>query len=760
LLEKIISIKGVGLLHDANGARHTLKKATFLYADNGRGKSTSASILRSCSTDDASLISSRSTISGTNPQEVKLLFNSGHQVKFENGAWSEKRDEILVFDADFVEKNVYSGGEVSPSQRQNLLQFALGANAVTAQSEYDGASVQHQTDTQVQSQAEQTLQTHHTNMTLRDFEKVASVPNVATIIADLQVRIADAKNIAAIRAKAVPVSLTLPHADINPVLSVCERSIDDIDVDAEQRVTAHLDKHNNINLAGWISTGNSFESDENCPYCDQSLEGVDLIAAYKTYFNQEYRNLKILVIGMERQIESIAGDTILANFLSHFDQAHAIAAAWQSNVVINMPVIDRVSLQAKLANARTVLDELRQLKERDILSTIDVSSYRLRFDQAWGDLARELWDIKQKMDQITSGINTYKANLSQANLQQLEQELIDAQWAGHRHQQPIIDLFKDLASKRVTKKASAALKQTKKDALNLIMETTLNIYRTNINALLTSFNAAFKISEIDVDYRGGLRSSYTIEMRGATISMGGTAPDFRTSMSESDKRTFAFAFFVASVLADPNLANKIVVIDDPMCSLDFNRQHQTRVALKKIFDQCSQLIVLAHDANFLQRLKKDIKPSCNPADICSMRLQPAASDFSDFADIDLEQECETGYFKIHRKLEEYLNGGNHNKEDVARSIRPMLEGYLHRRFPGKLPADLMFGAVLALINSAQAPSPLVHAQNITQELDEIKNYVGQFHHDTNPHYDQVVAVDAEVRAFAQRALDVIYKSAS
>ena len=90
----------------------------------------------------------------------------------------------------------------------------------------------------------------------------------------------------------------------------------------------------------------------------------------------------------------------------------------------------------------------------------------------------------------------------------------------------------------------------------------------------------------------------------------------------------------------------------------------------------------------------------------------------------------------------------------------MLEGYLHRRFPGKLPADQMFGGVISLINSAQAPSPLVHAQNITQELTEINTYAGQFHHDTNPHDDPVVPVDAEVRAFSKRALDVIYKGAN
>lgn len=44
MLERIAEIKGVGLLHDANGKPHTCQKATLIYADNGRGKTTPASL--------------------------------------------------------------------------------------------------------------------------------------------------------------------------------------------------------------------------------------------------------------------------------------------------------------------------------------------------------------------------------------------------------------------------------------------------------------------------------------------------------------------------------------------------------------------------------------------------------------------------------------------------------------------------------------------------------------------------------------------
>lgn len=40
MLERILEIKGIGLLHDANGKSHLCRDATLIYGDNGRGKST------------------------------------------------------------------------------------------------------------------------------------------------------------------------------------------------------------------------------------------------------------------------------------------------------------------------------------------------------------------------------------------------------------------------------------------------------------------------------------------------------------------------------------------------------------------------------------------------------------------------------------------------------------------------------------------------------------------------------------------------
>jgi hypothetical protein len=110
---------------------------------------------------------------------------------------------------------------------------------------------------------------------------------------------------------------------------------------------------------------------------------------------------------------------------------------------------------------------------------------------------------------------------------------------------------------------------------------------------------------------------------------------------------------------------------------------------------------------------------------------------------------------------DFVSNGNGDPRQVAKAIRPLLEGYLHRRFPGLIPSGKMFGQVLAFIGSSTVPSPVCHAQGLVGELNEINNYAGQFHHDTNPgNADTVQIITSELNTFATRALTVIHKAST
>jgi hypothetical protein len=138
-------------------------------------------------------------------------------------------------------------------------------------------------------------------------------------------------------------------------------------------------------------------------------------------------------------------------------------------------------------------------------------------------------------------------------------------------------------------------------------------------------------------------------------------------------------------------------------------------------------------------------------------LVATQNNYTTFAALDIDKECESVYVRNHRILTDYSAGSGGDAKTVADAIRPMLEGYLHRRFPGLLPKDAMFGAIVVLVRDAVQQSPLCYAKNLVDELNQINDYAGGFHHDPGAGNNAVTAT--ELKTFVDRALCVVHKGA-
>lgn len=756
MLERIQSVKGVGLLHDADGRRYGFQKATFIYADNGRGKSTLASLFRSCSTNNTKLIVNRRTVDGTNDQEVVLQFSSGQKHTFKNGAWDRSRPEILVFDSDFVEENVYAGGHVSSDQRKNLLKFALGATAVVAQQDYDRADEDWKIAANLVREITSNLAVAHKGLTLSEFKNIQAVPDADNQIITLNSRIAEARKNDFIQNKPLPNLLEYPKIIVSPIFEILRTAITDIDIAAEQKVKSHLLNHKKHGLERWISEGISFGLSDFCLFCNQPLNGVEIIRAYQSYFNQDYNRLKNNVASLSILIHNICSNGIIDRLRSQFESANAVIDGWQEYIETPRPTFNEDEARNALVSIQNILEALKQEKESNLLDSIGNEEHLNQINDKLQVINHVASLCNIKINNAIQQIIKYKQGLQSVNIENLQKQISELELVKVRFRPDIVALIDQLHTSEQGESAAQSVKQNKKTLLNQVMRATLDNYKVRINQLLQSFSAQFLIPNIEFDYRGSLRSDYSIEMRGTKITLSGGIPDFKTSLSEGDKRTLAFAFFIASTESAPDLANKIIVIDDPMCSLDLNRKQQTRTVLKKLYENSKQLVIIAHDGHFLRNLRDDILRTDSPNNIKFLRLKAVSNRYSDFGDIDIDQECESAYFKCHRLFEKFRSGNAQSSMEVARSIRPMLEGYLHRRFPSLIKPDILFGDVVRMINDAQPPSPLVHAQNITKELNEINRYAGQFHHDTNPAADQVQIVDTELLGFVERAINVIY----
>ena len=122
-------IRNVGRFESVNAAANiALGRLTLMYAENGRGKTTLAAILRSLATGDAIPIVERRRLAAQHPPHVVIGCAGGPPAAmFQNGVWNRTLANMVVFDDVFIDDNVYSGLAVGVDHRQKLHELILGA---------------------------------------------------------------------------------------------------------------------------------------------------------------------------------------------------------------------------------------------------------------------------------------------------------------------------------------------------------------------------------------------------------------------------------------------------------------------------------------------------------------------------------------------------------------------------------------------------------------------------------------------------------
>lgn len=759
MIKKIKKIKRVGLFNDAVGARNDLGQVTLIYADNGRGKSTLTNILRSLSSGDPAGVIDRETVGSGDHPEVQLLFDGNRDVKFVNGAWSESRPEIRIFDVDFILSHVHAGTHVTPEQRKNLLDFALGERAIAVLAREASASDEQRATNADIRQIRSTIEAHAGGVPFAVFRSTPEIDDAVKSIEILQARKAAAGRITALKALPRPSFEAPPAFDLEHVLAVLKRTIDDHHDEAEKRVSAHVRQVNQPTVGDWIAAGQGFDASEHCPFCGQPTDGNDLIQMYRLHFNDQYRNHLANVQDLGRQSALLLGDGFVDHQKKARTNVNQLLAAWTEH--IELPSLPAVADDRMSAAVRGLGDLLGELIARKTVAPAE--SVCAVGDEA---AARELWDsivetfaddaaiIASANAQIDGFLSTILAEDSQA----IDAEIARYKTAATRHSLPIVEQFSKLDEAESRLQVATLEKDEARASLDALMTSTLDRFGDAINEHLRNLSAGFKITSIRTNYNGGTpRTDYAIELRGEEVRLGGGRPTFATALSEADKRTLAFAFFAATTLDDANLHNQIVVIDDPISSFDRSRRWHTLTLLMRIAASAKQLVVLAHDPYCLLDLRDRLNRASHTGSIVALKITREAAGFSGIGTMDLEAECESKFNANYRLVSDFADGARADQaREAATALRPILEAHLHRRFPGHLGRSQMLGQAISSIETADGTSPLRHAISEVSNLRELNEFASQFHHDTNPDFQTARADPQEVGTYAKRVLAVVH----
>src|SRR5580700_5248717 len=96
-LHQIKHIGSVGRFRAASASGDvTFKKFTLIFGENGRGKTTLCSILRSLQTDDPNIVLGRTTLGSGKAPNVVIQFEDGNAL-FKDGAWNKPNDRLRIF---------------------------------------------------------------------------------------------------------------------------------------------------------------------------------------------------------------------------------------------------------------------------------------------------------------------------------------------------------------------------------------------------------------------------------------------------------------------------------------------------------------------------------------------------------------------------------------------------------------------------------------------------------------------------------------
>ncbi|MCI1016760.1 AAA family ATPase [Herbaspirillum sp. C7C2] len=758
MLSKIIRIANVGILKNAVLGARDLKKLTLIYADNAHGKSTFASLLNACVTRNASEIERRRTFGGEKPS-VNFRFgdekNGFHSV-FEDGKWSGTAPTLYVFNQEFIERNVYASEGVTPEQRASLLDLAIGESAVNAQAEYNRQNELQREKAAELRAIEEIIDGYKLKLRIDAFINLKKIDDVDEQLQSLEKQIGEAINSNTLLN--APVFRPLPEKpklEFDALKRVLESTLTDVQADAEDVVMRQISKHGSTEA--WLHEGLEHEDGENCPFCGQDIRGIQIFTAYKAYFSEAYNKHKAAINSLMDIVQAGTRDAYIASWLGSIDFNAGITDRWHGIIEFQLPSANSAKASAMMLEARRSLASFAERKQKAPLERIDGECLNHGRELLAG-IDDIITSYNKEIDTINKRIDEFKKHLAGRDVEALKIQRNELSLHKIRHD-PKVQLHVDaLIEVRAELKSVETAKIAAKTQLDGEMVKLLATFQTSINEWLAKFHAPFKIQRLASTYTGGNpRSNYAIAVRGATVSIGPGDSDltFHTALSEGDKRTLAFAFFLAQLFAAPDYKQATVVLDDVFTSLDHHRRNSTTLAAVKIAQECSQLIVFGHDAQFLRTLRK--KCAGKVDDVLELFLKPDQAGYSKLDDFNIDEYCASDYFKNYMTTEALINGTHPMDKllDAAKALRPLVEGHLHKSFPKKFIEGQTFGQMLDRIRNAPQGSALAALQHIVPDLVDFNDYAASFHHDTMGGHPREDINATELRGYATVAMNFI-----
>lgn len=767
MITKIESITNIGNYEAYNASGDvTLKKMNIVYAENGAGKTTLSRILHSLSTNDPSIIQNHRRIGATMPSSVVIKDDANHRYIFNGVKWNAPIPEIAVFDAHFVTNNIYTGFKISNDHKRHLYQFVLGDSGIVIAQKIDRIKNLIESTNAKLFGIDEQIRAACPNYDVDKVVGIPVIPDIDDMINAKKDELKIAQNNKSIITQSTFASIPLIQIgiDFNRLSALLSSSIDDIGEEYVASVKQHIENLERDGVehpAVWINKGINYANSTNiCPYCGSNLADNKLIIGYNQFFSKRFNEILNSVQSEYQFVNNINLQLIVNQLKNAYSKVYDSFSFWKGYIKFD-----------------NVIPELRLDEER--LLNIFQEVKNAIANKRNNPIASVSFDCVNNLSQLIAAINTDISTINaflttgngliiqlRATIRkefEVQKELDILQLQQRRYFSPLKELCTNhqiyLAQVARLQKLNKYYQQEQKTQSNALFSQ----YGAKINYYLSSvFATKFRIANIkDVGYRGRSREvnlEYTLTFDGTRIDHDGEGYDsFKNVLSEGDKNTIAFSFFLAKLTAEPNFVNKIIVFDDPLTSLDLNRRNATIHQLCILQQQCAQVIVLSHNLHFLVELnsRKVIKKNFKK------ELQIVnANGRSTIQEYQIKKEWIDSYKKSLQEMTDFLYFPTADKQEKAvNAIRISLETFLKLKYCMYIPnPEETFGTIVSNLERSSCTFINSNKQDVIDKLNQLVSISWRSHHgsiEERDIYSEVVLSSAEAQQYINMTLNLL-----
>ena len=614
MITKCKRIKNVGKFYDyaAKGDGLDWHKNTFLFAPNAYGKSMLVNVLRSLRENDPKLIRGRKTLGSVAAPEAVIVVDGANH--FFNGTkWDRPFPDIQIFDAPFIHANILAQ-EIEHQHKKNIHKIIIGAQGIILAKELADLKAEEKGKSREVTDLVKRFTAAGFTLSLDAFlavpaaEEAAVGPRIQKLEQDLRSKESEGQ----VRGLGFPQGMSAPTYDVLALKSLVAQKLAAAHEAAEKRVLAHIDRNfkNKAAAKEFIRQGLDLVQAD-CPFCGQDLKSAtDLLKAYREFFDDAFRKYQQNLASQAVALANWNLDNNLTALVSAHNANLATLNQWE-------PYLGAEALPDMAGSVKTFRPKLTGLKakvqgelekkQKDPNADADLS----HFDA----LATELDALKTAVAAYNSAVAAFteKAKQYVANLPKSDVASIrDAITKEEEIKKRFAPEWKTWATDYPKAKKEANDLLTKKNAKQKELEdytkSIFDTYQKRINGLLLSLGADFAVTDLTGKTDERANESYSdfgfliLEKKVLISVRQDDAPCFKNTLSEGDKSTLAFAFFMAAMEKMPELDKQIVVFDDPLSSLDDTRREATARLLLELTPKLNQLCVCTHKKDFLGML--------------------------------------------------------------------------------------------------------------------------------------------------------------